>query len=174
MAKMIHYEYHRPGRSVSLFRQWLVLDRPDAKVLVSESYEGPDLTVGNAVIHESGAPMVWYVFPEKWHDIGRFHRANGTFTGWYTNFIQPVEIHDDKWSASDLFLDLWQPVDGEMMWLDQDQLDEATRSGVIDRATRRRIDNERVIVDLQAQTGAWPPPIARDIDLIQAKALMAT
>ncbi len=174
MATLIRYEYHRPGKGVSTFNQWLVLDRPDVKVLLSDASDGPDLVVGDTPIHEGGAPMVWYVFPERWHDIGRFHLADGTFTGWYTNIIQPVEVHGSHWSGHDLYLDLWQAIDGKAVWLDEAELEEATRSGVVDSATRKRIENERVIIDLQLERGAWPPPIARDIDLAQAQALRAT
>jgi hypothetical protein len=171
MARLVRFEYHRPGKRTSSFNQWVVLDRPDVKVLLSDAYEGPNLEVGDTVVHDSGAAMVWYVFPEKWHDIGRFHLSDGTLTGWYTNIIKPVEIRGDLWTGHDLFLDLWQPVEGEPVWLDEDELDEASRSNVIDTLTRKRIDNERLIIDLQVEAGAWPPPIVRDVDLAQARVL---
>lgn len=171
MARLIRFEYHRPGKPIGLFVHWLVLDRPDVKVLLCEEYDGPDLEVGDTIMHASGAAMVWYVFPEKWHDIGRFHLRDGTLTGWYTNIIKPVEIRGDVWTGHDLFLDLWQPVAGKPAWLDEDELDHASRLNVIDTITRKRIDNERVIIDLQLQTGTWPPPVVRDIDLAQARVL---
>ncbi|MDH3424654.1 MAG: hypothetical protein OEN00_16780, partial [Gemmatimonadota bacterium] len=71
----------------------------------------------------------------------------------------------------DLFLDLWQPVQGEHHWLDEQELDDAVRKRLIDAGTRRRIQNERVMMEYQLREGAWPPPIARDIDLDQARAL---
>ncbi len=174
MSELIRYEYHRPGKSTSVFHQWLVLDRPDVKVLLSEDFAGADLRAGESVIHQSGAPMIWYVFPEKWHDVGRFHDRDENHTGWYTNLITPVEISTAGWRASDLFLDLWQPVEGDPVWLDADELVEAVEQKVIDAATRKRIQNERVMIDLQIQMGAWPPAVAKDIDLQQARALKET
>lgn len=174
MTRPIRYEYHRPGKDVTVYHEWLVLDRPDVKVLLLDAYDGAVLRLGETVMLDAGAPIVWYVFPGKWHDIGRFHRSDDRFTGWYTNLAKPVEMHDGVWSAHDLFLDLWLSRDGGATWLDEDEFANAVRSGVIDSATKRRILNERAIIDLQVSRGAWPPAIARDIDLTQARALKAT
>ena len=171
MVPSINYEYRRPGKPATHFQEWLVLDRPDVKVLLLEEYAGPDVRVDRVPILASGAPIVWYVFPERWHDIGRFHLADGTLTGWYTNLCLPVQIGPDRWVGNDLFLDLWQPAEGEPRWLDEDELDQAVRSRLIDPATRRRIQNERTMIDLQLRQDAWPPPVARDIDLTQARTL---
>ncbi|MDH3290362.1 MAG: DUF402 domain-containing protein [Gemmatimonadota bacterium] len=171
MARPIQLEYRRPGKATTVYRESLVLDRPDVKVLLLDPYEGRSVHVDESVIQEPGAPIVWYVFPERWYDIGRFHLRDGAFTGWYTNFCRPPEIVGDRWIGHDLFLDLWQPVQGEHRWLDEQELDDAVRQRLIDAGTRRRIQNERVMMEYQLREGAWPPPIARDIDLDQARAL---
>ncbi|NIM52134.1 MAG: DUF402 domain-containing protein [Gemmatimonadales bacterium] len=171
MAPRIRYQYRRPGRDVTTYDEFLVLDRPDVKVLLQETYGSRELRAGETIIHEAGAPMVWYVFPARWHDIARFHLLDGRFSGWYTNLTTPVEMKDDVWSATDLFLDLWQPVMGDPQWLDEDEFEQACRAGWIDSATRRRVLNERAIIDLQVRQDAWPPPITKDIDLDQARAL---
>jgi predicted RNA-binding protein associated with RNAse of E/G family len=172
MPKTIRYQYHRLGKPKVVYEQVLVLDRPDVKVLLQESYDGRELTAGDRVILEPGASIIWYVFPDKWHDIGRFHLADGTVTGWYTNLTTPPELNGDTWTARDLFLDLWQPGDGgPAVWLDEDELKEAVRRGQIDRATHQRIENERTMIDLQLRAGEWPPAIARDIGLELARSI---
>jgi hypothetical protein len=170
MTRLIHYEYQRPGKPVQTYEEWLVLDRPDAKVLLQE-YTGPDLELAGSPMLEHGAPAVWYVFPEKWHDIARFHLRDGTLTGFYTNLCMPVKINADRWVGRDLFLDLWQPAGAEARWLDEAELAAAVRSGLIDASTRKRIQNERSLIDLQVSQSAWPPPIVRDLSLEQARAL---
>jgi predicted RNA-binding protein associated with RNAse of E/G family len=57
------------------------------------------------------------------------------------------------------------------VWLDEDELAEAVRGGVVDRATLKRIENERQLLELQLRQGAWPPPIAKDMDLAQVRNL---
>lgn len=172
MPNLIRLEYRRPGKQTAVYKQWLVLDRPDVKVLLLERYEGEELHVGAARILGAGAPIVWFVFLEKWHDIGRFHLSDGTFTGWYTNLCKPVEIDGDHWIGRDLFLDLWQPTEGPPVWLDEDELDKAVRTKIIDAQTKRRIQNERALIDLQVKQHAWPPAITKDIDLAQVRELM--
>jgi len=172
MPKLITFAYERPGKGSTVYDEWLLLDRPDVKVLLQESYAGPDVTVRGATILEHGAQIIWFVFADAWHDIGRFYLSDDSFTGWYTNLCKPVRFDRDVWNGSDLFLDLWQPVTGDHVWLDEDELHLAVQSGLLDAATRKRIHNERSLIDLLAERGEWPPPIARDIDLTQARALL--
>ncbi|MBW2233742.1 MAG: hypothetical protein JRH17_25465, partial [Deltaproteobacteria bacterium] len=39
------------------------------------------------------------------------------------------------------------------------------------RYYNRILQNERTMIDLQLKQDAWPPPVARDIDLEQARTL---
>ena len=174
MTRLIELEYRRPGKETTIYHEWLVLDRPDVKVLLLEPYEGKTVSVASTVIQASGAPIVWFVFPDRWHDIGRFHQLDDSFTGWYTNLCRPPDLCGDRWIGHDLFLDLWQPVDGAPTWLDEDELQGAVASGIIDALTERRLRTERTLIDIRLQDGAWPPPIAKDISLEQARTLKST
>jgi len=171
MSRVIQLEYHRPGKGVTVYEEELVLDRPDVKVLLQREYSHEDVYVGDTLALEAGAPIIWYIPVGAWHDIGRFHLKNGTLTGWYTNLSKPVRLDGDTWTSNDLFLDLWQPIWGEPVWLDQDELDLAVKSRLIDQSTLKRTLNEKALVDLQLSQQQWPPAIARDIDLKQAFAL---
>jgi len=171
MSSRIRYRYRRPGKPTTVYDQWLVLDRPDLKVMLLDAYAGDPLAVRGANVLERGAPIVWFIFPEKWYDVGRFHLADGSFTGWDTNLTTPVEMTQVDWSAGDLFLDLWTPLNGPSVWLDEDEFEAAFKAKRLDAATRRRALNERAIIDLQVASGDWPPPVTRDIDLTQARSL---
>jgi predicted RNA-binding protein associated with RNAse of E/G family len=174
MSQLIRFEYQRPGKDVAVYDEHLVLDRPDVKVLLQQQYNGEDIHVSDTAILERGASLVWFIPVGAWHDIGRFHLRDGTFTGWYTNLSKPVEFNGTTWVGSDLFLDLWQPVAGDAIWLDQDEFDVASKMRLIDASTCKRTLNEKVLVDLQVSQRQWPPPIARDIDLEQALSLLDT
>ena len=174
MLHKISYEYRRPGKATTFYDEWLVLDRPDVKVLLLDPYEGETVAVQGTPILESGAPVVWYVYPDRWFDVGRFHVRDETVTGWYTNLCRPPILEGDHWIGNDLFLDLWQPVGGPSQWLDTDELTDAIRARLIDVPTSKRIQNERTLIDLQLRQGTWPPPITRDVDLAQARALLDT
>lgn len=172
MASIIHFEYRRPGKCTTTYDELLVLDRPDVKIMLQENYSGNDVDIDDKRVLASGAPIVWYVFPDSWHDVGRFHLEDGSPTGWYTNLCQPVEFHNDTWIGNDLFLDLWQPVEGRALWLDEDEFGNAVKTGLLDNATRRRTLNERALIELRLEQGSWPPPVALDVDLDQVMNLL--
>lgn len=172
MSEIIQFEYHRPGQGVTVYEERLALDRPDVKVLLQDDYPGPDVEVRGVRVLDSGAPMIWFVFPDAWHDIGRFHLADGTFTGWYTNLCKPVQFDGNTWIGHDLFLDLWQSAEGKAVWLDEDEFQTAIETGLVDSALKKQILNQRTLLEMQLQLDAWPPPIAKDIDLDQVRALL--
>ena len=175
MVRRISYHYRRPGRGETVFEETLVLDRPDVKVTLLNAYEGRGVRAGTEVILEAGAPIVWFVFPGAWHNVGRFHLADGTFTGWYTNLCTPVQLGAGRWAGTDLFLDLWQPATGSPpLWLDEDEFRRAVASAVLDDALAARALEERDAIAARLPRGAWPPFVTRELDLGRARTLSAT
>jgi predicted RNA-binding protein associated with RNAse of E/G family len=169
VSKRVRLHYHRPDRGTTVFEEQLLIDRPDVKVTLLADYPGRDSYAADRLILSAGAPIVWFVFPALWRDVGRFHLADGTFTGWYTNLRAPVRFDGDDWYCTDLFLDHWLPVSGPAAWLDQDELDAAVRAGLLDGITQERIAAERATVDDLLARGNWPPAITREIDLAEAR-----
>jgi predicted RNA-binding protein associated with RNAse of E/G family len=156
----VRIHYVRPPDRETLFVQQLVHRGED--VIVTYVHRTPldrTLVIGGEVALEPGAPAVWFTFPGAWHDIGRFHRLDGTFTGYYANVITPVEfLAEDEWRTTDLFLDVWKSWRGEVALLDEDELEEAIERGWItaEHAAATRAEAGRL---LEAARGpAWPPP----------------
>ncbi len=172
MSRVIHYTYTRPGKETATYDHRLVVDEPDLKVLLMDDYEGRPLRIDDAVVDEAGESLLWFVFPDAWHDIGRFHLADDTFTGWYTNLCTPVQITDNDWSSTDLFLDHWMTPDGKQTWLDEDELQDAITAGLLDAAARDRIEDERSQIQTHLDLGAWPPPVTLEMDLQTARGLV--
>ncbi len=130
----------------------------------------PSLRIAGRVVLERGSDVVWFTFPGRWHDIGRFHRADGTFTGIYANILTPVvRPEPGVWHTTDLFLDVWLPPDEEPRLLDEDEFEEARARGWIDRATaeRARAEAERLLE--AARKGTWPPAVVRSWTLPRAR-----
>ena len=130
------------------------------KVTLAEGlpYEPPMRIEGDVVL-ELGSDVVWFTFPGLWHDVGRFHRADGTFTGLYANVLTPPVFDGTRWDTTDLFLDVWLGRDGTALLLDEDELDEALGREFIDAATaaRAREEGRRLIAGVR--DGSWPPAI---------------
>ena len=115
----------------------------------------PDLTL------EPGATLLWYLFPGRPYEVAAFHRPDGELLGHYTNLIRPPELGRDRWTVEDLYLDLWQPVEGEPRLLDRDELGDAVAEGAIEAPEAERIRRLGEELADQAREGRWPPPAAR-------------
>src|SRR5690606_17262536 len=98
----VRIHYLRPPDRARVYVQRLVHRAPDVVVTyVERTPLARTMVVDGEVALEPGAPAVWFTFPGAWHDIGRFHRLDGTFTGFYANVITPVEfVADDAWRTT--------------------------------------------------------------------------
>jgi predicted RNA-binding protein associated with RNAse of E/G family len=109
----------------------------------------------------SGYRAIWFLFQGEPWDIGRFYRPDGSWTGYYVDVLEPVHWETEPELALspliDLFLDLWIAPDGNSAVLDEDELEEALRSGAITppKAEQARTTLARLHADLRA--GTFPP-----------------
>ncbi len=168
----IAFHYHRPGKDSATFEHQLAIDRADMKVLLAEPYRGETILLHDRPILEHDAPAVWFVFPAAWYDIGRFHLADGTCTGWYTNLCTPIAINGSEWSSSDLFLDLWTPLEGGMEWLDENEYRDAQQADLISLDQARAVEELRSHIETNIARGSWPPVDVREVDLAAVRSIL--
>ncbi len=149
------------------------MERDDVIVTLSEPLElaGPMKLDGDVML-ERGSLVVWFTFPGLWHDIGRFHAADGTETGLYANILTPVEIEGRTWHTTDLYLDVWCPRGGSARVLDEDELEEALAADHVDPATARRAREEADRLLETHARGVWPPDVVGAWNLERAKATL--
>lgn len=167
---LVRIRYLRPPAREETFVQRVLHRAPDCVVtFLQESTLSRPLVHDGRILLDPGAPAVWFTFPGARHDIGRFHRADGTFTGLYANILTPVEgIEGAEWRATDLFLDVWLAPDAPPVLLDVDELDEAERLGAVTaaQAGEARTEAGRLLAD--AAAGRWPPPVVHTWPLRRA------
>ncbi|HEX6940386.1 MAG TPA: DUF402 domain-containing protein [Longimicrobiales bacterium] len=155
----VRIRYHRPPDRTETFVQRLVLRAPDVVVtFLDRTPRRPPVVVDGRIVLETGSPIVWFTFPGAWHDIGRFHRADGTFTGYYANILTPVRFLDgDAWETTDLFLDVWQTPGHAPALLDEAEFRAAVDNGWIDAGTAASALAEAERILQRARRNAWPP-----------------
>jgi len=163
--------YRRPPDRLQRFEQALVHDGGDHVVTyLSRAELSRPVVAGGRVVLEPGAPVVWFTYRgEVWHDVGRFHLADGTFTGLYANVLTPVRMDGAGWETTDLFLDVWMDADGSVEILDRDEFDAALEAGWMDADTAARALAEAERLAADARAGAWPPPHVREWTLDRAR-----
>jgi predicted RNA-binding protein associated with RNAse of E/G family len=169
----VRIHYRRPPDRLQLFEQAVVADDGECVVtyLPSAQLKKP-VTAGGRVVLEPGAPVVWFTYRgDVWHDVGRFHRADGTFTGLYANVLTPVVMRGAEWETTDLFLDVWMGADGEVEILDRDEFDAAVDAGWVDAETAARALAEAGRLAADARAGTWPPGHVRAWTLERARAV---
>jgi predicted RNA-binding protein associated with RNAse of E/G family len=165
----VRIHYRRLPDHDRIYDQRIVLERDDVIVTLSQPLElAEPMTTDGRVMLENGSLALWFTFPGEWHDIGLFHLADGTFTGLYANILTPPEIAGRVWHTTDLFLDVWWPAGGQPELLDEDELDQALESGVVDAGTAERARQEADRLLGLARSGGWPPPVVHEWTLAQA------
>lgn len=171
MIPTVEIRYRRPPDRLQVFHQYLVHDAPDVKVTLARAMAFPaPLRIDGVTVLEDGSDVVWFTFPGIWHDIGRFHRADGVFTGIYANILTPPVMDGAVWDTTDLFLDVWIPAgkaeallpDAKARLLDADEFDEAVAQGWIDPTTAAHAREEADRLLKAAASGAWPPPVVSE------------
>lgn len=164
MSESITLHYHRPPDRTDVFVQELLHASDDVFVtyLPATPLKRPVILNGRTVL-ENGSPAIWFTFPGKMYDIGRFHTAHGEFTGFYANILLPVEMTSaQEWRATDLFVDVWVGAGWPAIILDVDELDAAEANGWVDRITSvaARAEAERLVA--LHDSGNWPPAIVNE------------
>jgi predicted RNA-binding protein associated with RNAse of E/G family len=167
----VDIHYTRPPGRTTVFRQHVVQRTDDCVVTLLDHADirRPVMVRGAAVL-EPGAPVVWFTFPGHWHDVGRFHTADGRFTGMYANVLTPVEfITPAHWATTDLFLDVWVDEKGAEL-LDAEELNAALGERAVTSELADRARAEAAALIRAAGEGTWPPAICREWTLERARA----
>lgn len=170
----LRIHYHRPPDRERVYEQDVVLEHADVVVTLARGIALDDpVRVGGRTVLDAGSDVVWFTFPGAWHDIGRFHRADDAFTGFYANVLTPCVMEGRAWRTTDLFLDVWKGAGGRVELLDEAELDEAVAAGYVDGPTAARARSEAHRLLGLARSGDWPPSVVREWTLERARAALS-
>jgi predicted RNA-binding protein associated with RNAse of E/G family len=155
----VSIRYRRLPQREEVHHQRLVEDAGEYVVSLLDAAEiTRPMEIQGTVVLEPGSPIVWFTYPGRWYDVGRFHRADGTFTGFYANILTPVDIDGLSWTTTDLCLDVWMSADGSVDVLDEDEFAAAVDAGWIDSSTAAIARETAETLALLARQGDWPQP----------------
>jgi Protein of unknown function (DUF402) len=101
--------------------------------------------------------------PGEAYSLLHFFNPDGSFRGWYFNFEGLLLRTPLGFDFEDEILDLWVERDRSWKWLDEDELEEALRGGIVERgeaaALRERGNKALAQLDALLPTGweDWRP-----------------
>jgi len=160
MGRKIHLIYRRiPNRILERYDE-VIADLGDIIVARSRFYGMlAPLYVNGIKVIENGYTMVYFAFIGRSYDILKVYDEKGNFKGLYVDVLAYTKRYGDTLEMLDLFLDIFIFPDGKAFLLDEDELEMAFNSGLIDRETfdfARKIANE--IMDAVKEK-KFPPKI---------------
>lgn len=174
MSRTVEIRYRRLPDREQRFVQRVVDESPERVVTLLDAAElSRPVRVHGEPVLEAGSPVVWFTYPGRWYDIGRFHLADGTFTGFYANVLTPVRMEGDRWETTDLCLDVWVGADGRIEILDEPEFAAAVEEGWVDTATATIARETAETLENAARQGVWPPDDVYRWDLERARGALA-
>lgn len=152
----------RRGNDVQNFEQEVLKNDGDLKItlqVLPTSF--PPARIDDSTVLDAGCLLIWYIFPSRWYEIGLFFDQSDVFLGHYINLIRPPTFEDARWVVEDLYLDVWAPIDGSPMLLDENELDEAVTQGKLSVEEARKVRELGHAMLDRAAKHQWPRPLRK-------------
>lgn len=127
------------------------------------------LKVFGRVIADEGYLAIWFIYRNRWYDIGKFYDRSKKRIGYYCDIVKPVRKLLDGASRTtvltDLFLDLWIAADGQHVILDEDELERALSRHEISKSLAGRARKEIAALLQRVDTDRFPLISVRKVRL---------
>jgi uncharacterized protein len=148
-----------------------VLRQVSAARLVIESpiiVERPQRVLGR-VIADSGFLAIWFLYRNRWYDVGKFYDRQRNLVGYYCDIIKPLNkllrTPGKTSRVTDLFLDLWITPEGEYVVLDQDEFEAALDHGYLSKNVADQARKQMGSLIQKVRAGRFPPLAAQEVEL---------
>lgn len=147
-----------------------VLRQVSAARLVIESpivVERPQRVL-DRVIADSGFLAIWFLYRNRWYDVGKFYDRQRNLVGYYCDIIKPLNkllrTPGKTNRITDLFLDLWITPGGDLVVLDEDEFEAALEHGYLSKslADQARKQMDSLIQKVKARR--FPPLSAQRVE----------
>jgi predicted RNA-binding protein associated with RNAse of E/G family len=147
-----------------------VLRRATESKLVIESPISVDrpVKVRGQTIADAGYRAIWFVYKNKWYDVGKFYDQTQRWIGYYCDIVKPIKkllaTRSRTVTFTDLFLDLWISNDGGALVLDEGELDRALEKHYISADLARQARRHIRSLMQRVNAGEFPSSEVRAIE----------
>ena len=125
------------------------------------------------MIADTGFMVVWFIYRNRWYDIGKFYDRAGRHVGYYCDILKPSHkllLNSTRTATlTDLFLDLWITPRGAYYVLDEDEMQDAIRNGYVSTTLARAARKHLATLIHRVEQDRFPPKHVRDMELLDGK-----
>ena len=161
--------YRRPPHPVSKYPGVLLKATKLSLTIQSRLNLAQPRRVAGRIIAANGYSAIWFVFKDKWFDVGKFYDESGRWLGYYCDIVKPIRRLTSGASTSiltDLFLDIWIDSDGEAYVLDEDELEEAVRQSFISKNLAAKARSQVGVLMKKIELNTFPPVRVKEATLL--------
>ena len=151
--------YKRLPNRVHHFQQNLLYEDDDVIVTTQRITPSSPIIIDGVTVLGDNYRAVWFVFADRWYDIGKIYNLKDRFTGYYCDIILPMKRTRTHFEITDLFLDLWVSPDGSYQVEDEDEFESAVAQNWIQTDLANQAKNALQDLIAEVESGAFPPEI---------------
>jgi predicted RNA-binding protein associated with RNAse of E/G family len=125
------------------------------------------IKVSGETIVDTGFLAIWFVYKNRWYDVGKFYDQTQRWIGYYCDILKPVkkllQTSSRTVTLTDLFLDLWISRGGRAFVLDEEELGDAIRTRDISADLAQEARTHTRSLMRRVNIGQFPPSEVRVI-----------
>jgi predicted RNA-binding protein associated with RNAse of E/G family len=126
--------------------------------------------VSGNVIADNGYLAIWFIYRNKWYDVGKFFDRSRNWIGYYCDILKPprklLARPSRTTTLTDLFLDLWITPGRQHFILDEYQLELALRRHEVSESLARKAREQMMALVRRVDAGRFPLTSVRKAHLI--------
>ena len=169
LPRPITIMYRRPPKSAQTFPG--ILRKATAGTLIIQSRFHPNSPhkVANTILVDTGYWAIWFMFRNKWFDIGKIYDRSKRWLGYYCDVVKPMTrlMRGPRTTIiTDLFLDVWIRPDKTYFVLDEDEFANAIHKKIISKNLARQARAHLQSLTNKIDHNTFPPKQVTEIQLL--------
>ncbi|MEX2314619.1 MAG: DUF402 domain-containing protein [Thermomicrobiales bacterium] len=105
------------------------IESPPGWIVIQAEWGFPTVDIGHFCF-EPGDRLDEFFSLDRWHNLFAVFRPTGELVGWYCNVTYPTIVDGDELRWHDLWVDVIVRPDGQVVVLDEDELEESGLAAV--------------------------------------------
>ncbi len=168
LPRRIIIVYHRLPDTVREYPGLLRGETPGMLTIESRLTTSKRTSAFGKIIADNGYLAIWFIFRNRWYDVGKFYDLSGKWLGYYCDIILPVPklLADQSRTVelTNLYLDLWIFAEYEFLILDENEFADAIEKRYLTEKIATQAKDQLNILLEMIRRQEFPPKEVREIE----------